>query len=161
MSTIKPLYGATVTLTVTNLHSLASGSTNAWKSASQDNSTNLYLDAHLIVKIVTGGSGASANDKGLTVYAYGSADQGTTYSEGLTASEATYTLPTDRGLVLVGFVPVTAISTTVVKGPMSVAAAFGGVLPQYWGLVILNNAGFTLSSSGNAVMWLPVQASVL
>jgi hypothetical protein len=39
---------------------------------------------------------------------------------------------------------------------MSVAAAFNGAIPPYFKLVILNDAGVTLASSGNSVQYVGV-----
>jgi len=43
---------------------------------------------------------------------------------------------------------------------MSIAAAFGGVMPSHWGIVVVNNSGGTLdSTSGNhAAIWQGVLA---
>jgi hypothetical protein len=35
----------------------------------------------------------------------------------------------------------------------SVAQAFGGILPPYWGIAIVNHSGAALAASGNYVKW--------
>jgi hypothetical protein len=41
---------------------------------------------------------------------------------------------------------------------MSVASAFGGILPPFWSIVIINHSGAALAASGNTVKWAPVFA---
>ena len=43
---------------------------------------------------------------------------------------------------------------------MSVANAFGGILPPYWGLVILDYTGAAIAASGNTVKWVGVKVDV-
>ena len=51
---------------------------------------------------------------------------------------------------VIGNIKCVANSTTYYGGPFSVAAAFGGLLPQRWGIVIVNNTGATLDASVGA-----------
>jgi hypothetical protein len=53
-------------------------------------------------------------------------------------------------LRLIGVVNIAAINTTYKGGPWAVAPAFGGILPQYWGIVVRNYCGTALhATEGN------------
>lgn len=147
MANIKASFVAAVSFTVTNLQSLAAAA--AWQSDVVNNSANLYLD-ELVELEIHMGTGTSGADKGLTVYAYASIDAATTYTESASGSEGSYTMATDRQLRPIGFIPATVTSATLKAGPFSVAAAFGGVLPERWGIVVYNNTGIALST-GNVI----------
>ena len=141
MSVIKPLFSTKTSITIT----LASLANNGIASCTAlDNSSNLYDDALVQLKIKTGaastGSGVPIN-----VYAYASADGGTTYPDG--AGTNTSSGVTTTQLRLLGQIIVSANATTYISDPMSVAAAFGGVLPEHWGIVIENKSGGSLDST--------------
>ncbi len=162
MSTVKESFPATGTSITITLNSLASSGTVGRASTVVDNSTNLDLDA-LVHVILSQSASAVANDKAFYVFAYGSYD-GTTYPEGVTGSDAGYTLNGASGalttaLRLIGICPAVA-SATYGFGPFSVAAAFGGVLPPKWGIIVLNFGGQTLAGSGCSALFTRVQATV-
>ena len=144
MATIKTSYGTnnqTITCTVASLTS-----TSVRSSAAIDNTTNLYLDAVVQVQIKTAAAATSTSGI-INVYAYGTTDGGTTYPEGAGADGLiTLTVPTN--LILIGQLNCVANSTTYKSNPMSVAVAFGGVLPALWGIVIENLTGATLDAAG-------------
>lgn len=144
MSTVKSLYGASNVAITCTLASLTNGSARA--STAVDNSSNLYLDALVQMKIKSGGASTSANGV-VNVYAYGTADGGTTYPEANGGTDGAVTLVVPTNLRLLGQINVVANSTTYTSEPMSVALAFGGVLPQLWGIVVVNNTGGTLDST--------------
>lgn len=138
MADIKLKYGTagqTITLT---LASLANNAARA--STYVDNATTLYQDALVQLKVKTGASGVATTGS-VAVYAYGSVDGGTTYSEGATGSDAALTLVSPTNLRLIGLFSAVANATTYISSPMSVAQAFGGILPQRWGIVVLNSTG--------------------
>lgn len=147
MSDIKSKYGTsnqTITITVASLTN-----TSARESTAIDNSSNLYLDALVFIpKIKSGGSGTTATGS-VEIFAYGSGDGGSNYSDGATGSDAGITLTSPPNLRLIGVVNMVANSTTYKAGPFSVAAAFGGVLPDHWGIVIRNSTGGTLDATGS------------
>lgn len=151
MSTVKVSYDTTSSLTVTNLHSLAaSTTTGGWQSAVQDNTSNLYDDA--LVQIVLAGPTTVASNKVALVYAYSSVDGGTTYSDAASGSEGTITFTSDPpNLVLVGVIPMPVNAGTFKSRNFSIAQAFGGTLPQRWGLVVQNQGNAGLQASGNTV----------
>jgi hypothetical protein len=144
MSTIKALYGANNQAITCLIASLASAGARA--STVIDNTTNLFLDALVQVTVKTGASGVSATGF-VSIYAYGTADGGTTYPEGITGTDAGVTLTNPTNLRLIGIINTVANAITYASEPMSVAAAFGGVLPDHWGIVIVNNSGAALDST--------------
>jgi hypothetical protein len=154
MAATKLAYSSENTLTVTNLHSLASSATAGWQSAAIDNTSNLYIDAHLFV-VLDFANTAPANSKGVFVFAYGGLD--TTYTNPASGSEGTITLPdvtaNQLSLKQIGFVPYVTQDEVVEYGPISVAAGFGGVLPAKWGIVLMNHSGAALAASANIVTW--------
>lgn len=135
--------GTAITLTLT---SLADG--NWRQSTAVVNTSNLYLDA------LVGGStqvGTTPTAGGtIDIYAYGQYDASGEYTAGASGSDAAYTADGEEtSLKLIGVVQVDDTSDQDYEwGPFSVAAAFGGVLPQRWGLVVENNTGATLNATG-------------
>lgn len=140
MSSVKEAFNTAGTFTCT-LASLADGSARG--STAVDNSSGLYLDAGVVVQVKTGASGVSSTGF-ITVYAYGSVDGGTTYTDGFGGTDGA---ATPSAMKLIGSFPAVANATTYVGQVMSVAAAFGGILPSHWGIVIENNSGAALDST--------------
>lgn len=131
--------------------SLAPGGTGlanngARASAAIDNTSNLFLDALVQVQIKSGASGVSATGY-VNVYAFATVDGGTTYSDGATGSDASITLTAPPNARLIGTVNVVANATTYKSSPMSVAQAFGGMLPDHWGIIIENKSGGALDTT--------------
>jgi hypothetical protein len=157
-TTLKTLYSSVTTMTTTSLQSLASSATAGWQSTVVDNSSDLYLDAHVQV-VVDMANTAPANDQCLYVYAYGGL--ATTYTNPCTGSEGTITLTsvatTGQNIRLIGLMPYTTADEVIESQPFSVASAFGGVLPVKWGIVIINFTGSATASSGNSVKWVGLQ----
>lgn len=157
MATVKEALASSTGLTVT-LASLASSATAGRASVAVDNSSNLYLDALVEVTAVLT-TGTIGNDKAVYVYAYGSLD-GTNYSEAVTGSDAAYTMDAPSALPLLGVIPFSAQSLTRRSRPLSVAAAFGGILPTKWGIVVVNFTGIALAASGSAAIYTGLTATV-
>jgi hypothetical protein len=157
---IKAQLGAAVAMTVTNLQSLASSATAGWQSAVVDNTTDEYLDALVQVKLDFANT-APANSRSVYVFAYGGIESGV-YSNPASGSEGAITLldvtANAQNLRQIGFVPYTTQDEVAESSPMSVAAAFGGILPPYWGVVLINHSGAALAASGNTVKYAPVFA---
>ena len=145
MASIKSAFSAsnqTITITVASLTN-----NSAREGTAIDNSSNLYLDALVAGKLKSGA--ASTSSTGIVnIYAYGTADGGTTYSNSATGSDANITLTSPPNVRLIGVVNMVADSTTYKFGPFSVAAAFGGVLPDHWGIIVENKSGGTLDATG-------------
>lgn len=155
MSTIlKPLFGPSnqpITCTITSLANNA-----ARQSTVVDNSSNLYLDALVHVKVKSAAASTSASGY-VEVFAYGTADGGTTYSDSATGADGAITLTAPPNMRRIGVINVVANSTTYNGGPFSVAAAFGGILPQKWGIVVVNKSGATLDASVGSAFYQGVQ----
>jgi hypothetical protein len=113
-------------------------------SAAVDNSTNLFVDALVQATVTAAGSGISTSGF-VDVYAYGTANSGTTYTAAATGTNAPFTgslFPLFR----LGRIDLTTASQVNVGGPWSVAAAFGGSMPDHWGIVIDNECGAALAA---------------
>lgn len=143
MTTIKALYGTGNQAIACTITALANN--GARSSAAIDNTATLYLDALVQLKVKTGASGTTTTGA-VYVYAYGTADGGTTYPEGC-GTDTGVTLTSPPNLRLIGVVNAVANATTYNSEPMSVAAAFGGVLPDHWGIVVENKTGGALDAA--------------
>ena len=153
MAEAKPKYAASAAITCT-LTSLADGGYR--ESAGVNNTTNRYMDA------LVGGSiqvGAVTADGTISVFAYGSADAGGIYSGGLAGTDETITWGTTpasssvEGFNQLKLLGVISVDTTddnndIEFAGFSVAAAFGGVMPEKWGIVVLNETGVALNATG-------------
>jgi hypothetical protein len=157
-STIKALYGSNNQSITCTLTSLANNGQRG--SAAVDNTTNLYLDAMVQLKIKTGGSGIG-NPSQINVYAYGTSDGGTDYTDAVTGTDASQTLTSPPNVKLIGVINVTAASTTYVGGPFSVAAAFGGILTDHWGIVVENKTGGAFDGTTASAWYQGVQQQVV
>jgi len=132
----------TITLTATSV------TDGAWRqSAAINNSTNLFEDALLGGTLQTG---TTPTDGGtIDIYIYASYD-GTKYTAGASGSDEAYTADGEEYLLhlIESIVVDTTSDIDYVFGPRSVAALFGGTMPQKWGVVIENNSGATLHATG-------------
>lgn len=156
MSTIfKPMYGSGVALTATSWNVASTGLANGAAAACLvvDNTATLDEDALVGVGIASGATGVSATGS-VAVYAYALLD-GTHYNDGISGTDAAVTLASPTNLRLLGVLSVNANNTTFYGGLFSVARAFGGILPSKWGVVIVNNSGAALATSGNVGYYLP------
>jgi len=145
MGDIKQKFGTNNQAITVTLASLANNGQR--EGTAIDNSTNCYLDALVGGKIKSGASGTSSTGT-INVYATGTTDGGTTYSDGATGSDAGITLTSPPNAKLIGIINVVANATTYKFGPFSVAAAFNNILPEKWGLIFENKTGGTLDSTG-------------
>src|SRR5690348_8946863 len=135
MSVIKPSYRAnnqTITITLASL-----GNGSARQSTVVDNSSNHDIEVYIFVKWKNGGSGISPSGY-VNIYALGSADAGTTYTENAGATDAAITLTSPPNARLIGTVNAVTASTTYYGGPFPLSVAFGGTIPDHWGIVIEN-----------------------
>jgi hypothetical protein len=144
MASVKSAYGTNgqaITCTITSL-----GNTAQRQSTAIDNTSNDWLDALVFLKIKSNSSSVSTTGF-INVYAYGTADGGTTYTDGATGSDGTITLTAPPNMRLIGVINVVADSATYDGGPFSVAQAFGGILPDHWGIVVENLSGAALDAT--------------
>lgn len=153
MATLKPLYGSSVSFTVTSLASLATD-TNllaGWQSAVVDNTTNLYIDETVSAQIKVGSSAPTVNTT-VEIWIYSVLDDTPTYPDTITGSQGTVTLTStntkNAGLRLGTTITIDATANRIYSvAPFSVAALFGGNMPQKWGAYISQNTGVALGTT--------------
>lgn len=133
-------------ITIT-LNSLTNSTITARASAVVSNTVDKYLDVLVQLQIKSGAAGVSTTGF-VNVYGYATADDGTTYSEGLTGTDTTCTLTNPTNLKLIGSINVVATATTYKSDPMPVGPVRGGILPAKWGIVVQNQSGTTFDTVG-------------
>lgn len=160
MPTYEISYGAEQTMTATNLQSRANSTTVGWQSAAVDNTTDKFLDV-MVYFVLDFANTAPASSRGVFVYAYSGI--GTVYTNPASGSEGSITLPdvTTNQLSLrpLGFIPYVTQDEVVESPHFSIAQAFGGVMPQKWGVVLVNHSGAALASSGNTAKYYGIKAT--
>lgn len=116
------------------------------------------MDAKVHVRVKTNASGTSATGL-VNVFAYASADAGTTYSGGASGSNAAYTANKDN-LIYLGSIATVANSTTY-DDLFNLGAAFGFAgIPEKWGIVVENLSGATLDASVGSAWYQGISATV-
>lgn len=160
MPEVKEKFGTSAAVTIT-LANLASAALAGRESAAVDNATNLYLDAILQVrgKLV---AGSPTSGGAIYVYVAGSED-GTQWTDNATGADAALTQRDPTNLRLLGVIPTPdSGGLAYVSSPMSVAAAFGGVLPRKWSVIVRNFTGlaFTATPADHAVTYTGVATTV-
>jgi len=159
MSVVKQLFGTSNQAMTITLASL--GSTSSREATAIDNTTNLFMDVKISVKVKTNAAGVSATGA-VNVFAYSSADSGTTWAGGVTGTDNAYAGNKDA-LVFLGSLPTIALATTYAS-VFSLSRAFGyGGIPANWGIVIDNESGAALDATGasHAVLYQGIQAQVI
>lgn len=150
---IKNKYGTsnqTITCTVG-----ASGSGTATQhgrlSAAIDNSSNVFQEVFLQGKIKTGTS--PSGNKQFVIYALGSADGGSTYTDGYSAGDADSSVLVSTARTIIN-VPAPTTATVYTFGPIAVSPAFGGTMPDHWMIFVFNDDGVTTSTTnGDHIFW--------
>jgi hypothetical protein len=150
---IKEKFGSStaITLPATGLE-YTTGTTGV-QSTAVDNSSFLYNDALVTVNATTGSAALATGV--IEVYAYASMD-GTTYTDGgaavtaypVTGTSGAVVLPSPHNCRLLGIINANIASKPFISAPMSVANAFGGVLPVKWGIIVLNKTSTTAGTTG-------------
>lgn len=131
-------YGTKTAVTIT-LTSLADDS--ARESTFIDNATAKFLDVLLRIK----SNGLAGSVDNLEIYAYASLGD-TDYTDGATGSDAAFTAANIKNSPLLPLLGMNG-ATQVKYGPISLAAVFGGQLPERWGLIVKNSSGANLSAT--------------
>lgn len=134
--------GQAITITLASL-----GNNAARESTVIDWTSDLSPDALIMLKIKSGASSTTSNGYA-NIYAYGTVDNGTTYSDNVTGTDAAITLVVPPNLRLIGQINIVANATTYKSAVFSVAAAFGGVMPAKWGIVVENKCGGAFDATG-------------
>lgn len=136
MASVTQIVGTRTSLSISGFDGLANGS---YATSSAFNcTTDDPLD---VIVEVTVTPAATTGNQQVVVFAIASLD-GTVYQTGPVAAD-------EAVLNYVGTVPVVTDSTLQRK-MFSVAAAFGGVLPAYFKIIVKNDTGNSLSSTTNA-----------
>lgn len=133
-------YAAKATIATSALTSLANAA--GWQSAVIDNTSNKYLDVRIRVQTKGQASGTALVD----FYVY-SALGDTGYTDAATGSDAAFTASGRRNARYLGSIQMNA-ATSAVQGELpGVASAFGGIMPDKWGLIAINNSGAAMSTT--------------
>lgn len=128
------------------------------ESTQIDNTSNLYVDALVYVKGITGhASTAPTVGQEIRLYCWGSdVSLATTAIDVLDGTDSAETL--GHVSVLNSLRPAGAAAVTVATAgllyyiqPFSVAALFGGVMPKFWGLFLAHNHTGALAASQSAL----------
>lgn len=127
------------------------------QSAVVNNTTDLAVDA-ILGGTIADTSTITANTV-IELWLFGSWDNGTTYSAGMGAGDANVspaTLGVKRLMALALVIDLTdTTARTYTIGPISVAQAFGGTMPDHWGFYVVQNSGQTLGAT--TLKYTPVQ----
>ncbi len=164
MTTLKIAYAADEAVVATNLDALASSD---WATLPEvDNTTNLYVDVLVGGRIhfdTATGTILAADSVDIYVSAKYDKDTATSGTGGIdelfNPGDASLTLDTEftnLNLKLLTVVKPEAgtadIEQTYNWGPYSIAALFGGILPQKWFLVVHNNSTDAVLDTGEHVV---------
>lgn len=137
MSTVSTNYGTPAAYTVAA--SLAASNYDS-TGAAYNSTTNKPADT-LFEYIATVAANSTGN-KQVVLFVLGSLD-GTFGPGPSSTSDTTH----DTSMRLLGIIPTNGgASSETVRGQFSVAAAFGGLPPAYWRVVVKNDCGVALSS---------------
>lgn len=149
MATITAVVGTRTSLTTSAMDSLASATYVS--AGTLNHTTNDPIDVLIEVKVTPG---TVSGNKQAVVFAQASLD-GTNFESGPTSGTTTTDEP---NLTFIGTVPCNTNSTAQ-TGVFSLAAAFGGVLPQQTKIIIKNDTGAALAASGHHVYYSEVTGS--
>lgn len=146
MSDIKIKYGVGNQAIAVTIDGLANDAKR--ESTIVDNSVNCFLDALVQVRIATNTAADSTGDKSAYIYAYGTNDGGTSCSGNASGTDAAFGTDPQQlsNCRLLGVVYAPTQNKVYESDLMSVACAFGGLLPQHWGIIVHNRTGQMLKS---------------
>ncbi len=156
-------YAASSSLTVTNLHSLASSQDwlTGWTSASRTNTSDKYLDYLYGFKFTTHASNRQAGS--INIYVIGSLNDTPTWPASASGTPGTegalsFTDTEERDAIcrLLASLTVDSSASAVIDVPqLGIAALFGGVVPTHHCLYVSQNCSTTttagLAAAGSAV----------
>jgi hypothetical protein len=140
MADIKTAYGSKTAITMT-LTSLGNGSARESTAIDNTGASAKFLDARVRVQ-----SKGQTSGTGLVDFYVYSALGDTTYTDSATGSDAAFTAANRRNARYAGSIQLNA-GTTAERLEFSIAQAFGGVMPDKWGLIAVNNSGAALSAT--------------
>lgn len=138
-------YSATVTLTAAGLATLATSM--GFCTSVVDNSTTKYLDVLVWIKARTSGS---ATPNGImNIYAVCRGAGMDTNSISYSCSIAAPVRNLNLAEVMAMGTTATGSATSII-GPISLATAFGGLMPPQWAILVENLSGAALATSADA-----------
>lgn len=158
MNDLRLKYGDPAVSIIITLDKLADDAVR--ESDAIDNGALGLIDALVQVQaIVT--AGAPAGDANCLVFAYGSAQGGAKFSGGARGQDGLF--GTNPGqLVLncppIGILTFDAANEVFTSDCMSIAAAFGGIMPEDWGIIVLNQSGQALGDTKNRAWYQGITA---
>lgn len=158
-TTLKPSYGSATSITCTTTSLATDSNLLAGRQSNiVNNTSDLADDAILGGTIATTGTPTAATV--IELWLFGSWDNGTTFSAGASSGGDANLSPATIGskslMALAQIIQQTdTTSRTYTVGPISVAAAFGGVMPDHWGFFVVQNTGTTLGAT--TLKYTPIQ----
>ena len=153
MATAKLIYRTRTTLTTTALNSLAAGTYVSAGTITFISSNKVPLTSKLEVNVTPG---TVSSNKQVLVFARASVNN-TDYTTGPVSGTSTTDEP---NLIFVGTIPCNS-NSTLQRGQFDLAQVFGGVLPPYVQIVVKNETGAALASSGHAVYYTEVDGDIV
>lgn len=151
MSTIKKPLGSRTTITTSAHNSLAAGAYVVLGTITHN--TNQPIDDLLEVNATAGTSVSSG--KQIIVFAKASLD-GTNFTSG---PESGTTATDEKNLIQIGVIPMESANAAQ-SCVFSIAAAYDGNLPYASKIIVKNDTGATLASSGNSAYHAEVTSTV-
>jgi hypothetical protein len=160
MADIKTAYGTSNQAIVITINGLANDAKR--ESSAVSNSVNCFLDVLVQIKVATNTMADSTGDKSVYVYACATSDNGASYSGNASGSDATFGTDPQQltNCRLIGVIYAPTQNKIYESDLMSIASAFGGLLPPCWGIVVHNKTGQTLKSSDCSAFYQGVYAQV-
>ena len=146
-------YGTSSALSFAGTFATAANNAVHSSAAVTVSTTNNVVDVMVRVQVSVG-TVASPNQ--VVVYVYGSEDGANYASSSATSDDVDGTakaltaLAVPTNMRLLGVISTTVNSVTLKSQPMSIASAFGGVLPRKWGVVVQNTTGAALTAASGS-----------
>lgn len=168
---LKLKYGTDAAFTMTGIEDVDSSTTwvGGWTTGSVDNTSALAVDYLVSGQFTTEGSNRQAGY--IYVYAYAALDDAPTWpdvfssgTEGTVGAATVHSVEArDAGMRLVAAIYVNNTNSAVFTfPPTSIAALFGGSVPNRWALWVTSNAATTTAdwcvASGTTLYYAPVLA---
>lgn len=150
MAAVNLNYGTATSLTVSALSTLASA--NYATSNAYNCTTTKPIDV-LVELAVTTGSGLGTNPQ-VVLFVISSFNNTNFSSQNTSATDTTH----DADMKLLGVMPLPTATASERSPAFSVAAAFGGILPPYFKVVIKNSSGAAFTAG--TVQTVEVNATV-
>ena len=136
--------GQAITLTISGV-----ADNSARESTAIDNSSDRFLDLLIQGTITVTTAATLTTNPVVYLYAYGSNDGGTVYSGGASGSDAAFgAVPQDLdNCARLGTVACITMDEVYKSDVFSVAAAFGGIMPDSVGIILENQTGQALNTA--------------